>query len=128
MRSSWPRRSAPRSICCTATSSIPGAWFPYGPAFPASIYEGVREAAKDRIRKLHERVEAAGVASKMHLSSDVPSYAVEEAAKELDVDLIVMGTRGLTGLKHVVLGSVAERTVRFAPCPVLTVAGAVDDD
>ena len=32
-----------------------------------------------------------------------------------------MGTRGLTGFQHVVLGSVAERTVRFAPCPVLTV-------
>jgi nucleotide-binding universal stress UspA family protein len=34
-----------------------------------------------------------------------------------------MGTRGLTGVKHVVLGSVAERTVRMAPCPVLTVKG-----
>jgi nucleotide-binding universal stress UspA family protein len=33
----------------------------------------------------------------------------------------VMGTSGLTGLKHVLLGSVAERTLRFAPCPVLTV-------
>jgi nucleotide-binding universal stress UspA family protein len=32
-----------------------------------------------------------------------------------------MGTRGLSGIKHVVLGSVAERTVRIAPCPVLTV-------
>jgi nucleotide-binding universal stress UspA family protein len=31
-----------------------------------------------------------------------------------------MSTRGLTGLKHVVLGSVAERTLRLAPCPVLT--------
>jgi nucleotide-binding universal stress UspA family protein len=36
-------------------------------------------------------------------------------------DLIVMGTHGYTGLKHLVLGSVAERVVRLAPCPVLTV-------
>jgi nucleotide-binding universal stress UspA family protein len=33
----------------------------------------------------------------------------------------MMGTRGLSGIKHVLLGSVAERTLRLAPCPVLTV-------
>ncbi len=42
-------------------------------------------------------------------------------AKDIGADLIVMGTRGLTEIKHVMLGSVAERTVRSAPCPVLTV-------
>lgn len=41
-------------------------------------------------------------------------------ARKLPADLIVMGTRGLTGLRHVVLGSVTERTLRHAPCPVLT--------
>jgi universal stress protein A len=41
-------------------------------------------------------------------------------ARERDIDLIVMGTRGRTGLAHVVMGSVAERVVRLAPCPVLT--------
>ena len=44
-----------------------------------------------------------------------------DTAERIGADLIVMGTRGLTGLKHVVLGSVAERTVRLAPCPVITV-------
>jgi len=42
------------------------------------------------------------------------------AAKE-KIDLIVMGTHGRTGLAHAFLGSVAERVVRGAPCPVLTV-------
>ena len=42
-------------------------------------------------------------------------------AKENDIDLIVMGTHGRSGLAHVMLGSVAERIVRKAPCPVLTV-------
>jgi nucleotide-binding universal stress UspA family protein len=42
-------------------------------------------------------------------------------ARETSADLIVIGTHGRTGLPHVVLGSVAERVVRRAPCPVLTV-------
>jgi nucleotide-binding universal stress UspA family protein len=42
-------------------------------------------------------------------------------AREHDVDLIVLGTHGRSGLAHVLLGSVAERVVRKAPCPVLTV-------
>lgn len=42
-------------------------------------------------------------------------------ARKHDFDLIVMGTHGRTGLKHVLLGSVAERVVRKAPCAVLTV-------
>ena len=50
-----------------------------------------------------------------------PSKAIVDAAKEANIDLIVMGTHGRTGLKHFVLGSVAERVVRHAPCPVLTV-------
>ena len=47
--------------------------------------------------------------------------AIVEVAGEAKADLIVMGTRGHTGLKHVLLGSVAERTLRLAPCAVLTV-------
>ena len=43
-----------------------------------------------------------------------------EFATEKGIDLIVMGTHGRTGLAHIVMGSVAERVVRMAPCPVLT--------
>ena len=44
-----------------------------------------------------------------------------QVARDEDVDMIVMGTHGRTGLAHVLIGSVAERVVREAPCPVLTV-------
>jgi nucleotide-binding universal stress UspA family protein len=46
---------------------------------------------------------------------------IEQAAKELDADLIVMGTHGRRGFSRALLGSIAESVVRSAPCPVLTI-------
>jgi universal stress protein A len=46
---------------------------------------------------------------------------VTDLAREINADLLVIATHGYTGLKHVLLGSVAEKIVRHAPCPVLTV-------
>jgi nucleotide-binding universal stress UspA family protein len=54
----------------------------------------------------------------------LPGHAVDEicaAAGERDVDLIVTSTHGRTGLKHALIGSVAEHVVRYAECPVLVV-------
>jgi nucleotide-binding universal stress UspA family protein len=53
--------------------------------------------------------------------SGIPFHEIINAATEINVDLIVIGTHGRTGLSHVMLGSVAEKVVRKAPCPVLTV-------
>ncbi|MGQ9661880.1 MAG: universal stress protein [Kiritimatiellia bacterium] len=50
-----------------------------------------------------------------------PFLEIIRKAKEEDASLIVMGTHGRTGLSHILIGSVAERVVRLAPCPVLTV-------
>lgn len=50
-----------------------------------------------------------------------PFYEIIRFAQETDVDLIVMGTHGHTGLAHMLLGSVTEKVVRKSPCPVLTV-------
>ena len=51
----------------------------------------------------------------------VPFNEIINAATKINVDLIVIGTHGRTGLSHVMLGSVAEKVVRKATCPVLTV-------
>lgn len=50
-----------------------------------------------------------------------PFVEIVRAAKERDADLIVIGTHGRTGLAHMLIGSTAEKVVRMAPCPVLTV-------
>jgi universal stress protein A len=93
---------------------------PYGVAVPASVLDEVRDAAARRLEKAVQRVEGAGVACRTHLVHAAPAEAIVEAAREMGADLIVMGTRGLAGVKHLLLGSVAERVVRQAPCPVLT--------
>jgi universal stress protein A len=55
------------------------------------------------------------------LTSNSPALTIVELAHEANVDLIVMGTHGRGAVAHLLMGSVAERVVRTAPCPVLTV-------
>src|SRR6266545_1024272 len=50
-----------------------------------------------------------------------PPNEITKAAKDLDVDLIVIATHGYTSWRHLCIGSTAERVVRTAPCPVLVV-------
>jgi len=54
-----------------------------------------------------------------------PTRQILDTARERGIDLIVMGTHGRTGVAHVVMGSVAERVLRQAPCPVLAMRAAV---
>jgi nucleotide-binding universal stress UspA family protein len=93
----------------------------YGVAIPQSVWDGVKDAAAAQLAELQKRVAAAGVKSSAHVMTAPAADAIAEAAAAHHADLIVMGTRGLTGLRHVLLGSVAERTIRIAPCPVLTI-------
>ena len=100
---------------------------PYGLAIPENFYRDVRAAAQRMLDEWGEKVKAGGVEVEGHVSSMFPSMTIPATAEEIGADLIVMGTRGLTGLKHVLLGSVAERTIRVAACPVLTVKVAEQD-
>ena len=71
------------------------------------------------------RVARAGLETDSHLMHKPPLDAILAAARRLEIDLIVMGTRGLHSPDQVRVGSVAERTMRLASCPVLIVRGAV---
>lgn len=94
---------------------------PYGIVVPETFEHDVRMAALQRLSEWREKASAAGVRVQEHITAHFPAEEIPAMADHLGVDLIVMGTRGLTGLKHVLLGSVAERTMRLAKCPVLTV-------
>jgi nucleotide-binding universal stress UspA family protein len=94
---------------------------PYAVSIPDTLLTQAREEASRRLREAVERAGQAGVAAKSHLTEVPAAPAIARLAEELGADLVVMGTHGHTGLKHVLLGSVAERTLRLAPCSVLIV-------
>jgi nucleotide-binding universal stress UspA family protein len=100
---------------------------PYGVALPEGFDSEVRQAAERRVDELRGEVLLEGIEVGVCLSSRFPSLEISETASEVGADLIVMGTRGLSGIKHVLLGSVAERTLRLAPCPVLTVKASGEE-
>jgi nucleotide-binding universal stress UspA family protein len=88
---------------------------------PPNYEEVLRAACLEGLEHTAMRVRAAGVAVTQHLEQGRPARSISEAADALGVDLVLVGTRGNTGFKHLLLGSVAEELVRIAQRPVLTV-------
>lgn len=91
--------------------------------------EVVRDIERETQEAIEEQIEKAkadlGEVRCSHLVREgAPFHEIVEAAREIDADLIVMATHGHTGIKHLLLGSTAEKVVRYAPCPVLTVRAA----
>jgi nucleotide-binding universal stress UspA family protein len=92
------------------------------PTALVGIQEDVEASAGSRLDALltdedRRQLRAHAVA----LTAIAPAEAIVQYAKTEGVDVIVMGTHGRNGLAHLFMGSVAERVVRLAPCPVLTV-------
>jgi nucleotide-binding universal stress UspA family protein len=85
------------------------------------LIASARNAAAKRLDALVRKAKAAGVRSVGRLVDGNPRDVILSAAKRLHADLVVVGTHGRTGLDKLLVGSVAERVVAMAPCPVLTV-------
>ena len=90
-------------------------------AFPGLQTE-VENAARERMQRLVTDEDLTQLRAKpVIVTSMGPAETIVQYAKEQAIDLIVMGTHGRKALSHLLMGSVAERVVRTAPCPVLTV-------
>ena len=95
------------------------------PYIPAPEYTHfIEESARTALRDEAARLESKGLTIETLLKVGVAWEEIIEAAKRLDVGLIVIGTHGRRGLPRAILGSVAEKVVRLSPVPVLTVRGA----
>jgi nucleotide-binding universal stress UspA family protein len=78
-------------------------------------------SAREQMHDLVETTDWDGVKVETSLQSGHPGQQICDCAKDSDADLIVTSTHGTTGVKHLLLGSVAEYVVRHAHCPVLVV-------
>lgn len=87
----------------------------------ADLGEELRNAARERLDSEAGTLRTQGVEVDVRLEIGLPSQSILRVAEELSPDLLVLGTRGLSGFRHLLLGSTAERVVQRAPCPVLTV-------
>jgi nucleotide-binding universal stress UspA family protein len=97
--------------------SYPGTLGYYG-----KLYEQIVEVSKERLRKESWRVKAAGgTVAGAHLRMGAVDLEIVALAEELGVGLIVMGSRGLGGVRRALMGSVSDSVVRHAHCPVLVV-------
>lgn len=89
--------------------------------YPIGLFETMQNAAHDRLGHLLTDAETRELRPDSTMRMGVPCDEIVRFAQERNIDLIVMGTHGRTGIARVVIGSVAEKVVRKAPCPVLTV-------
>ncbi|MBM3262735.1 MAG: universal stress protein [candidate division Zixibacteria bacterium] len=75
----------------------------------------------DRLRDMAEKIRGEGIQTETILTMGIPFVEIVRLAKRQDIGLIVISTHGRSGLSHLIMGSTAEKVVRKAPCPVLTV-------
>ena len=98
---------------------VPVAAGPHSYGIPPDYLRNAREQADRHLDEIASRLRREGIAVRCTVLHEEPSSGVCARAAETKADLAALGTRGRSGLAHVLLGSVAERTARLAKCPVL---------
>jgi nucleotide-binding universal stress UspA family protein len=100
---------------------VPTYVFPESVVATADLVGQIRGAAEEALANVAERARKNGVKIDTILRQGVAWSEIDAVARDLKCDMVVMGTHGRRGLSRALLGSVAEKVVRTAPCPVLTV-------
>jgi nucleotide-binding universal stress UspA family protein len=111
------------SVCVLHAYEVPVYGFPEGAALTADLAGQIREASNAALDSIVTAARKTGVEVDSMLRQGPAWSEIQAAANEWKADLIVIGTHGRRGLSRALLGSVAEKVVRTAPCPVLTVHG-----
>jgi nucleotide-binding universal stress UspA family protein len=93
---------------------------PKGAVANPKVVAEFRSAAEKELDPLVALVKKAGVPVESKVLLGAPAREIVRFAKESKADLVVVGTHGRSGMRHVFLGSVAENVVRLCPCPVIT--------
>src|SRR5262245_9764564 len=119
------RRFSAELELVTSVFALPMAPAAPGYAMPTDYLRGARDAADRRLEEIAGGLAKQGVRARYTVLHEDPSSGICARAKEAGAELLALGTRGRSGLGHVLLGSVAERVARLAPCPVLTVHAEV---
>jgi nucleotide-binding universal stress UspA family protein len=85
-----------------------------------NMYQLLKEEGEVAVGRVKEAA-APGVEVETHVLEGNPALEITKFAKDHGIDLIVVGTLGKSGIDRILLGSVAEKVVRIAPCPVLVI-------
>ncbi len=94
--------------------------FSMGQVALPSVDTDLAERASKELETLQKSEMLQSVKTRIIIKTGKPFIEIIETAAELDVDLIIIATHGHTGVEHLLFGSTAEKVVRKAPCPVLT--------
>lgn len=95
----------------------------YGPLYSAAAtgvaFGDLAQEVEDNLRGLLSQVEGPDVTSNLQVTEGIAAPSITRWAEKIGADLIIIATHGLSGLEHFLLGSVTEKVMRTAPCPVL---------
>ena len=91
-----------------------------------NLVETMSAEVRQRLDAAKEKVDKTGISCETIVNmGGAPHEFIVQAAKDKNIDLILMGTHGRSGLKRVLLGSVAQNVIAHAPCPVMVVPTTV---
>jgi len=99
-----------------------------GAYLPAEFWTSVKNEARGSLERFGDRARARSIAVEEVVREGYPATVIVEEITRVGADLVVIGSHGHTGFRHLLLGSIAERVVQKAGCPVLTVKSGLESE